>query len=134
MTDTPRVSPMLSYHDAAAAIEFLGKAFGFEELSRMEMPDGKIGHAEVGYDGVRIMLASEFPALAFESPRELETRYSQLYVIVDDVDAHYERALAAGAIIATAPQDEHGDRCYRANDLEGHRWIFATPIADQQQD
>ncbi len=134
MAENPRVSPMLAYRDARAAIEFLGKAFGFEELFRIDMPDGKIGHAEVGYDGVRIMLADEFPAMGFESPSGTETRYSQLYVIVDDVDAHYERALAAGAIIATAPQDEHGDRSYRANDLEGHRWIFATPIADQQQD
>ena len=134
MNPTPRVCPMLSYHDAAAAIEFLDKAFGFEELFRMEMPDGKIGHAEVGYDGVRIMLASEFPDMAFLSPRELDTRYSQLYVIVDDVDAHYKRALAAGAVIVSTPQEDHGDRSYRANDPEGHRWIFATPTAHQEQD
>ncbi len=128
MAESPRVCPMLSYHDAPAAIEFLGKAFGFEELFRMEMPDGKIAHAEVGYDGVRIMLASEFPAMAFQSPRETETRYSQLYVMVDDVDAHYERARAAGAVIVAEPAEDHGDRSYRANDLEGHRWIFATPL------
>ena len=130
MAAKSQVCPMLSYHDAPAAIEFLGKAFGFEELFRMEMPDGKIGHAEVGYDGVRIMLASEFPELAFQSPREMETLHSQLYVIVDDVDAHYERARAAGAVIVAEPLEEHGDRFYRANDPEGHRWIFATPLEE----
>ncbi len=130
MAEKPRVSPMLSYHDAPAAIEFLAKAFGFNELFRMEMPDGRIGHAEVGYDGVRIMLASEFPAIGFQSPRETETRYSQLYVIVDDVDAHYERARAAGAVIVAEPMEEHGDRFYRVNDPEGHRWIFATPLEE----
>jgi PhnB protein len=120
---------MLCYHDAPAAIEFLKKAFGFEERFRMEMPDGKVGHAEVGCEGVCIMLASEFPPMGFESPRALDTRYSQLYVIVDDVDAHYERARAAGAVIVAAPLEDHGDRYYRANDPEGHRWIFATPLA-----
>jgi PhnB protein len=124
----PRVCPMLSYHDAGAAIEFLGKAFGFEELSRMEMPDGRIGHAEVGCDGVRIMLASEYPELGIASPRKMDQRYSQLYVVVDDVDAHYERARDAGAIISTEPTEEHGDRFYRANDPEGHRWIFAQQL------
>ena len=119
---------MLSYHDAPGAIEFLAKAFGLEELSRMDMPDGRVGHAEVGHAGVRIMLASEYPEFGIESPRGVETRYSQLYVIVDDVDAHFERAREAGAIILSEPQDEHGDRSYRANDPEGHRWIFASPL------
>lgn len=128
MSESPRILPMLCYHDARAAIEFLVKAFGFEELSRYEMPDGKIGHAELGRDGVRIALAAEFPAMGFESPRDLDTRYSQLYVTVDDVDAHYERARAAGAVIATEPAEEHGDRFYRATDPEGHRWIFATRL------
>lgn len=128
---SPRVCPMLSYHDAPAAIEFLGKAFGFDEMFRMEMPDGKIGHAEVGCEGVRIMLASEFQGMGFESPRAMDTRHSQLYVIVDDVDAHYERAHEAGAVIVAKPYEDHGDRLYRANDLEGHRWIFASPLEKQ---
>jgi len=95
----------------------------------MDMPDGRVGHAEVGGDGVRIMLASEYPELGIASPRDLDTRYSQLYVLVDDVDAHYERARAAGATIVAEPLEDHGDRFYRSNDPEGHRWIFATPLA-----
>lgn len=130
MSSTARVCPMLSYHDAPAAIEFLCKAYGFEELFRMDMPDGRVGHAEVGGDGIRIMVASEYPEMGIGSPRDLDIRYSQLYVVVDDVDAHYERALAAGATIVTKPEEDHGDRFYRTNDPEGHRWIFATPLAE----
>lgn len=133
MAESPRLCPMLSYHDAGAAIDFLIDAFGFEELFRMEMPDGSIGHAEVGYDGLRVMLATEFPLLGLESPRNADTRHSQLYVIVDDVDAHYQRARAAGAVIATAPSEDHGSRSYRVSDPEGHRWIFATPIPGNEE-
>ena len=57
--------------------------------------------------------------------------HSQVHCYVDDVDAHYERARAAGATIAAAPRDEdHGERSYRAVDPEGHRWIFATSVRD----
>ena len=68
MSSTARVCPMLSYHDAPAAIEFLCKAYGFEELFRMDMPDGRVGHAEVGGDGIRIMVASEYPEMGIGSP------------------------------------------------------------------
>jgi uncharacterized glyoxalase superfamily protein PhnB len=128
MGASPRVCPMLSYRDASAAIEFLSKAFGFEEQFRMDMPDGRVGHAEVGCEGVRIMLASEYPELGLESPLSVDSRYSQLYVVVDGVDAHFERARAAGAVIVSEPMEDHGDRFYRVNDLEGHRWIFAQPL------
>lgn len=131
MPSSPRVCPMLSYRDAPAALEFLDKAFGFEELYRLDMPDGRIGHAEVGGEDVRIMIASEYPELGIGSPQDLDTRYSQLYVIVDDVDAHYERARTAGAVILSEPEEDHGARSYRANDPEGHRWIFATPDASK---
>ncbi|MCG8587682.1 MAG: VOC family protein [Proteobacteria bacterium] len=130
MPESPRVCPMLSYHDARGALDFLKQAFGFEELLRLDMPDGRIGHAEVGCPGVRIMIASEYPELGLASPRSLETRYSQLYVVVDDVDAHYEKARSAGAVIVSVPEEDHGDRLYRANDPEGHRWIFAQPLGE----
>ena len=108
-----------------------GDTGALEELYRLDMPDGRIGHAEVGGDGVRIMLASEYPEMGIGSPRNLDTRYSQLYVYVDDVDAHFDRAKSAGATIVAEPTDDHGDRFYRTNDPEGHRWIFATPLAEE---
>lgn len=125
----PLLMPMLSYRDAPAAIDFLGKAFGFEELFRMEMPDGKIGHAELGYDGLRIALASEFPSMGIGSPLEVSHYYSQLLVRVDDVDVHCARARAAGATITAPPADQPHGRTYRASDPEGHRWLFNAPNA-----
>jgi PhnB protein len=124
-----RIVPYLAYADAPAALEFLCRAFGFEERFRMPMPDGSIGHAEITLAGHLIMLASAFPVMGFASPRDLPAVHSQIYVRVEEVDAHYERAKAAGATIATAPTEQHGQRMYRAMDPEGHRWIFATPSA-----
>jgi uncharacterized glyoxalase superfamily protein PhnB len=125
-----RVIPMLAYADAPAAIDFLCNAFGFQERFRMEMPNGKIGHAEVALGGHIVMLATEWTAAGLASPSKLPGLHSQLYCEVDDVDAHYEKARQAGAVVIAEPQDQpHGSRTYRAVDLEGHRWIFGSPLA-----
>ena len=82
------IIPMLVYDDAPAAIEFLCRAFGFEEKFRFPMPDGRIGHAELTLDGqVVLMLASVYPEMGFASPADLEGVPSQIYCRVDDVDA-----------------------------------------------
>ncbi len=133
MSDTPqptqRIVPMLVYEDAAKAIEFLCEAFGFEERYRLDMPDGRIGHAEVGYDGNVVMLASEYPEMGLQSPKRFDSHHAQVHCAVDDVDAHYERARAAGAVVTAVPQDQdYGFRNYRAVDPEGTRWIFTMPI------
>ena len=129
MTRPARLVPMLSYADAGAAIDFLTHAFGFEETFRMEMPSGSIGHAELRYREVTIYLASEFPEMGLQSPLHLNGWHGQLFIEVDDVDAHYERARDAGATIAAPPRDQdHGERIYRASDPEGHRWLFGAPI------
>jgi uncharacterized glyoxalase superfamily protein PhnB len=121
---------MLAYADAPAAIEFLTKAFGFEELFRMELPDGSVGHAELGLGGEAVvMLACEWPAGGLVSPLQLPALHAQIRVRVDDVDAHHARARAEGATIAAEPADQdYGERSYRAIDPEGHRWIFAMPL------
>ncbi len=131
-----RIYPYLVYADAPAAIDFLCRAFGFEEQMRFAMPDGRIGHAEIAVDGYVIMLASACHEMGFSSPRLLPGVHSQVLVQVDDVDAHYERAKRAGATIATAPTNQHGQQMYRALELEGHRWIFAAPLesAARQED
>lgn len=124
-----RLYPMLSYADAPEAIRFLCDAFGFEERYRLPMDDGRIGHAELAHAGHVVMLASEYPEMGITSASRVETRYSQILCYVDDVDAHYQRARAAGATIAAPPEDQfYGDRSYRAVDPEGHRWIFATRV------
>lgn len=123
-----RIIPYLTYADAPAAIGFLCRAFGFEERFRYPMPDGRIGHAELGYQDNVVMLASAYEGFG-ESPLRLPAVHSQVYCFVDDVDAHFERARAGGATVVGEPKNEHGTRFYRAVDPEGHRWIFAMPHA-----
>jgi uncharacterized glyoxalase superfamily protein PhnB len=125
-----RITPMLSYRDAPAALAFLVEAFGFEERFRMDMPDGSVGHAELALGDAVVTLASEWQAGGVVSPLRLAAVHAQLHVLVDDVDAHFARARAAGATIATEPADQdYGERSYRAIDPEGHRWIFGAPLA-----
>jgi PhnB protein len=128
--DPPRITPYLAYQDAPAALRFLCEAFGFEERFRHPMPDGRIGHAELAYAGQSaVWLASAYPEMGLQSPRQLGAVHSQVHCYVDDVDAHYARSLAAGATVIAAPEDQpHGDRSYRAVDPEGHRWIFASRL------
>ncbi len=126
--DRQVITPMLVYDDAPAAIEFLCRAFGFDEQYRFDMPDGKIGHAELSFGGAKIALATTWTEGGMASPWTLPAVHSQVCCEVPDVDAHYERAKAEGATIAEAPgEPSHGSRTYRALDLEGHRWVFATP-------
>lgn len=124
-----RIVPYLTYNDAPAAIDFLCEAFGFEEIYRFPMEDGRLGHAEVKYEDNVLMLASTFPGMGIASPMDLDAVPQMVHVWVDDVDAHHERAKAAGATIAMPPADQfHGSRMYRALDLEGHRWVFAKVV------
>ena len=126
-----RIVPSLTYEDAPAAIEFLCRAFGFEETMRMPMPDGRIGHAELAMYGNTLMLASAFEEVNAGSPKNLPHLHASVDVYVDDVDAHYERAKAEGAEITQEPEEMFwGDRVYRALDPEGQRWMFHTKVRD----
>ena len=126
--DRQVIMPMLVYDDAPAAIEFLCRAFGFNEQSCFVMPDGRIGHAELSFGGARIALATTWTEGGMASPWSLPAVHSQVYCEVPDVDVHYELAKVEGATIAEAPgEPSHGSRNYRALDIEGHRWVFATP-------
>ena len=128
----PRITPHLFYDDVDAAIDWLVKAFGFEIRLRMTDKDGAVVHGdlEVADSLVMVGLASE--GAVRESPQSLGGKISQrLYVFVDDVDAHYERARSAGARITSELAEQfYGDRVYECMDLEGHRWKFAQHIRD----
>ncbi|MFL5944837.1 MAG: VOC family protein [Gaiellaceae bacterium] len=125
----PRVTPYLLYHDCDAAIEFLTKTFGFSERMRMPGRDGTTGHAELELEGGIVMLGN--PGDDFKNPNELGGRTQVTYIYVDDVDAHYDRAQAAGANIERELADQfYGDRTYSAHDPEGHSWSFATHVHD----
>ena len=91
---------MLVYQDAPAALEFLCRAFGFEQRFRFDMPDGTIGHAELALHGDRVMLASVWRAGGLAPASELPALHCQIYCEVDDVDAHFARARREGATIA----------------------------------
>lgn len=127
--DTPRVTPYLLYEDVAKALAFMEAAFGFKERMRIPMPDGSIGHAEAELaDGV-IMMGC--PGPDYQSPKRCGHSTSQVYVYVDDVDAHFAQARDAGATILEEPTDQfYGDRRYGAEDPEGHVWYFATHVRD----
>jgi uncharacterized glyoxalase superfamily protein PhnB len=131
-----RIVPFLGYEDAATAIDWLERAFGFRERrdARYEA-NGTITHAELELEGATIYLST--PA-GYASPRTVRAEsesarraYDNPWVIdghfveVEDLDAHHHRAVAAGAVILRGPEDPGiGYRVYTAEDLEGHRWMF----------
>ncbi len=127
--DHQRIIPYLTYADAPAAIEWLCRVFGFEEVRRMPVGDGRIGHAALSFNGDQVMLASVFEEAGTFSPRDLPGIHQQISVYVDDVDSHFARAQAEGAEILAEPEDQFwGTRSYWAQDLEGHRWTFQQQL------
>ena len=127
--DYPTVTPYLYYEDAAAAMDWLVKAFGFEERMRMENDQGRVGHGELLIGDGLVMVGE--PGSGYENPNKRGGRStSGVNVYVDDVDAHFERARAAGATINEEPADqEYGDRRYIVEDLEGHDWFFSQRLS-----
>jgi PhnB protein len=123
------ITPYLLYKDVAAAIDWLSAAFGFEERLRYADENGTVTHAELTLGEGEIFLG--YPGQGFRNPKELGAFSDLTHVYVDDVDAHFERARAAGAIIHEEPEDQvYGDRRYDAEDPEGHRWSFAQLLRE----
>jgi len=123
------VTPYLLYEDCEAALDFLSRAFGFEEVLRYTGEGGYVNHAEmrIGTDG-RIFMGD--PGEQYKSPKRLGQETCGIYVEIDgDVDELCERARAAGATITQEPKDqEYGQRRFTAEDLEGQVWFFAKQI------
>lgn len=112
------IFPTLQYRDARAALTWLNEAFGFEKLFEAPGPDGTIGHAELRLGPGVIMVGSA---------RDDRRAEPGIYVALEDVDAHYDRARSAGAEITRSLVDtDYGSRAYSARDLEGHEWHFGT--------
>jgi len=124
------VIPALQYRDAKAAIDFLCKAFGFEKNAVYEEPDGSIAHAQLTLGNGMVMLGSvkdsEYSKLLVR-PADAGGVTMSVYVVVDDADAHFARAKAAGATIVRKPiTQNYGGRDYTCKDPEGHVWSFGT--------
>ncbi|HYZ20383.1 MAG TPA: VOC family protein [Gaiellaceae bacterium] len=124
------ITPYLLYEDGEAAIEFAGRAFGFRVVDRTTGGAGGL-HAELELEGsaARLYLGQPPSGIGFRNPSAVG-RTSSIYVLVDDVDAHFERAKAAGAEIIEELNDlPFGHRRYRCADPQGHEWDFAQVIA-----
>src|SRR5207249_3035407 len=103
--------PYLIVHDAAGALAFYKQAFGATETMRFDMPGGKIGHAEIQIGAAPIMLADEFPEMGFRSPQAYGGSPVGLLLYVEDVDARFNQAVAAGATVLRPVSDQfYGDR------------------------
>ena len=116
---------------AAEAIAFYVEVLGATERMRIPMPDGKIGHAELTIGDGLIMLADAFPGNDFHSPKAIGGTPVVISIYVEDVDAVYDRALAAGAKGLRPPSDQfYGDRAAKFVDPFGHQWGIASHIEE----
>jgi len=122
------VLPVLACSDIAAEHDFLVRALGFASGGLERAPDGTVVHGEVraGEQRIWLHLTSESAKLA--TPATLGAAGGGIVVHVKDVDAHFEVARRAGAIILSEPTDQdYGQREYAVRDPDGHSWWFATP-------
>jgi PhnB protein len=125
------VTPYLLVRGAARAIDYYKKAFGAEELMRMDAPGGKIGHAEIKIGNSPIMLADEHPERGHKSPETVGGSSVMLMIYIDDVDTVFKRALAAGGKEVQPLKDQfYGDRSGTLTDPFGHTWTVATHKED----
>lgn len=125
------IIPTLRYKDAPAAIDWLCNAFGFEKHLIVPGDHGSIAHAQLRYGNAMIMLGSENDTAygkLLKTPRDLDGFNTQSpYIVVTDIDYHYQKAIAAGAEIALDIKDEDfGGRGYSCLDPEGHLWNFGS--------
>lgn len=129
------ITPFLVVKNCADAIEFYKKAFDAEERYRMNMPDGKVGHAELKIGDSVLMLADEFPEMKFLSPKSIGGSPVSMYVYVQDVDTMFNNAVTAGGIVLDGVKDQFwGDRHGRLEDPYGHLWSIATHKKDLSPD
>jgi uncharacterized glyoxalase superfamily protein PhnB len=135
-TQTQVIFPMIAYEDAAAAMDWLERAFGFRQRDRITNKEGVVVHGELELSGAKVFVAT--PTKDYLGPKrhaescEAAQRWSSvpwiidgLLVYVDDVDSHFRVAQSAGATILSDLESGGAGRQYRVADLEGHRWMFA---------
>jgi uncharacterized glyoxalase superfamily protein PhnB len=138
MVDHPRgkgLSSAVSYQDPKAAFRWLEEAFGFEPLFVLLDADGNLAHSEMGFGNSTLMVGSEWTD-DHKSPKSIGGKNTQSVHIQlaagEDIDAHCEKARAAGADILAEPDTQfYGDRTYRAKDPEGHIWTFGVTVEEK---
>jgi len=126
----PALAASVFYQDPWAALEFLEQAFGFERSMVITDKEGRLAHSELRYGDSLIYLGSEWMDY-IASPAAIGGKNTQsVHVCLKDgIEAHRDRARAAGAVILQEPTDQfYGDRTYRARDPEGHVWTFGQAV------
>lgn len=134
------VFPMLAYEDGSAAMDWLAKAFGFREITRMLADNGRLTHGEMETGSGMIMLAE--PSPDYQGPRHHSESCEQakkwlsvpwvvdgVLVYVDNVSDHFEQAKKGGAHILGGLEDGPPAKRYRVEDIEGHRWMFMEKVS-----
>ncbi len=125
------ITPHLVVHDAVKAIEFYKRAFGAEVSGIHRSADGKVMHADLKIGDSHVMLNDEYPEMKVVSPLSLGGSAVTLHIYVDDVDALFNRATAAGATVTIPLMDMFwGDRYGKLSDPFGHHWSLATHKED----
>jgi PhnB protein len=119
----------LCVNDAKAAIDYYVKVFDATEKFRLTEPSGRIGHAELDFNGITLMLSDEYPECEIRAPRAYGGTTVTIHLHVDDADALIQRAVDAGATLDMAPKDQfYGERSGVVRDPFGHRWNIGHSI------
>jgi PhnB protein len=125
------ITPHIVVRDAARAAEWYAQALGAEERGRIEVPGGKLMQVELAFGDATVMLADEFPELGVVSPLSIGGTATVLHLVVDDVDAAWQRAVDGGAEIRQPLGEAFwGERYGQITDPFGHRWGLAQHVRD----
>ncbi|WP_394848683.1 VOC family protein [Pendulispora brunnea] len=124
----PSVCPFL-YYAKPGSFDWLVRVFGFSVRMKIPGPNDTVVHGELTLGNGLVMVGLPSESDDAKTPEQAGCRTQGLYLMVDDADAHCERARGAGAKIVSEPREAHGHRRYVAEDPEGHRWMFASPIS-----
>ncbi|HXV59714.1 MAG TPA: VOC family protein [Vicinamibacteria bacterium] len=123
--------PYLCVSDAKAAIDFYGNVFGVSEKFRLTEPSGRVGHAELDFNGMTLMLSDEFPEFGIRAPSTVGPTSIAIHLHVDDADGMIRRAADFGATVEREPKDEfYGERSGCIRDPFGHRWLIGHSIEE----
>lgn len=129
------VFPYLCVSNTAEAIAFYTKAFGVKERFRLTEPGGRIGHAELDFGGMTVMLCDEYPEFGIRSATSLGATAVTIHLHVDDADAMIAQAIGAGATLEQAAHDAfYGERSGVVRCPFGHRWLIGHHIEDVSTD
>ena len=121
----------LCVSDCERALDYYKRAFGVEEKFRLTEPGGRIGHAELAFGAMTVMLSDPFPECGIRSATEIGDTPVSIHLHVDDADAAIAQAVQAGGTLERAAQEQfYGERSGVVRDPFGHRWLIGHHLAD----